>query len=78
MALLGVRALAKGLRERASMASLWGGMVIAIAYGATDEWHQSYVPERLGSWIDLLYDGVGALIAGVALMAFWRLQGDRR
>jgi VanZ family protein len=78
MALLGVRALAKGLRERAPTAALCGGIMIAIAYGATDEWHQSHVAERVGSWLDLLYDGVGALMAGAALTAVWNLRGDPR
>ncbi len=78
MALLAVRALAKGLRERASLTALCGGSALAILYGATDELHQSRVAERVGSWADLLYDGVGAVMAGAALSVFWKVQGDRR
>lgn len=77
MALLAVRALARGLREPAWRA-LFGGLAIAVAYGASDEWHQSWVPERVGSWFDVLYDGVGALAAGVALSLFWYVCGGRR
>ena len=77
MALLAIRALAKGVYERASSAAVFGGVAIAIAYGASDELHQSRVAERVGSWEDLLYDAIGASMAGVALSAFWRLRGDR-
>ncbi len=78
MALLAVRAVARGLREPASRRALFGGLAIAVAYGASDEWHQSWVPERVGSWLDLLYDGVGTLLAGVALSLFWCVGGDRK
>ncbi len=78
MALLAVRALARGLREPASRRAFFGGLAIAVAYGASDEWHQSWVPERVGSWADWLYDGVGALVAGVALSLFWYVGGARR
>ena len=77
MALLAVRALAKGLRERASSVALFGGIAIAMVYGASDELHQSQVAARVGSWGDWVYDGIGASMAGVALSVFRRLQGER-
>jgi len=40
--------------------------VVAVIYGATDELHQSFVPERAGRIDDLLVDAVGAAI-GVGL-----------
>jgi len=78
MALLAVRALARGLREPASRRALVGGLAIALAYGASDEWHQSWVPERVGSWVDVAYDGGGALLAVVALSLFGYVSGGRR
>lgn len=78
MALLAVRALARGLWEPASGRALIGGFAIALAYGVSDEWHQSWVPERVGSWADVAYDGAGALLAGVALSLFWWIRGVRR
>jgi VanZ family protein len=39
-----------------------------IAYAATDEIHQSFVPGRVASGIDLLVDAVGLLV-GIALAA---------
>ena len=41
-------------------------MLVAVIYGATDELHQSVVPGRDPSWLDLVYDTLGATI-GVAL-----------
>jgi VanZ family protein len=39
-------------------------MVLGVVYGASDEWHQSFVPGRSVSAVDWLADSAGA-IAGV-------------
>ena len=36
---------------------------LTLLYGASDEFHQSFVPGRDASWLDLLADGVGGAIA---------------
>ncbi|WP_127588423.1 VanZ family protein [Paenibacillus koleovorans] len=44
----------------------WGkALVVALclAYGVTDEFHQSFVPGRSPDLMDLRNDGIGALIA---------------
>lgn len=41
----------------------WGALAIAIGYGVVDEWHQTFVPGRYGSFTDLALDGIGALVA---------------
>ena len=38
-------------------------LVIATLYAASDEWHQSFVPSRSASIIDVLIDSFGALCA---------------
>ena len=50
---------------------------LAALYGASDEWHQSFVPGREVSALDLAADTAGAAIAAVALRA-WAIIRARR
>lgn len=59
-------ALARGRRPGLRDTILAFG--IAVLYGATDELHQSFVPDRAGRIDDLVVDAVGALV-GVVLAA---------
>jgi VanZ family protein len=60
-------ALTRSRRPTRRLALLSG--LIALCYGITDEWHQSMVPTRTGRPEDLVWDGVGVLIAiGVAVL----------
>jgi VanZ family protein len=47
--------------------------ILVAAYGAFDEYHQSFVPGRDASAWDMLADGLGGFLA--ALTLFWQ---DRR
>jgi VanZ family protein len=38
-------------------------VLLASAYGATDEWHQSFVPSRSAEVADWLADTIGAIVA---------------
>jgi VanZ family protein len=51
---------------RGALASL----IIVSAYGASDEWHQSFVPGRSSDVQDWIADTVGAAI-GIALYMGW-------
>lgn len=42
-------------------------MLLGAAYAATDEWHQSFVPGRLGTPLDVLLDAAG-VATGVLLI----------
>lgn len=46
-----------------------GGLAALICcfYSATDEFHQTFIPGRCGTWKDMLYDGTG-WAAGILLM----------
>jgi VanZ family protein len=44
--------------------------VVAVAFAASDEWHQSSVPSRQGSGWDVLLDSTGAALG---LFILWRL-----
>lgn len=52
-------------------------VLLSVAYGATDEWHQSFVPRRSPDAADLLHDGIGAAAAMIAVW-LWRLRAVRR
>jgi hypothetical protein len=40
---------------------------LTLAFGAVDEWHQSFVFGRTSSWTDVLTDGVGAAVTLLCL-----------
>ena len=42
---------------------------LAVAYGLSDEYHQTFVPGRNGTLIDVAVDGVGA--CGAMLLDWW-------
>lgn len=48
-------------------------VIVALAYGVFDEWHQSFVPGRGVSGWDVVFDGIGAL-AGIALWRIWHVR----
>jgi VanZ family protein len=52
-------------------------VALAALYGASDEWHQSFVPGREVSALDLAADTGGAALAAVALRA-WAIIRARR
>jgi VanZ family protein len=54
-----------------------GAVVLAAAvlgtlYGASDEGHQSFVPERTAEWGDLAADACGSLLGGALFRALFR------
>lgn len=61
--LLALLARAYGLQMR------WLPLLIGVAYAATDELHQHFVPGRLGAVTDVLIDTIG-VVAGVYAAGF--------
>jgi VanZ family protein len=51
--------------------------LIAAAYAALDEFHQSFVPSRTGSPTDVLVDCAGALVGLVTYVRFTRNRKSR-
>jgi VanZ family protein len=64
------RALAGGLPARIGMSTAVASVLLTIAYGVTDEFHQSFVPGRSAEAYDLFADAIGA-IAGTAACWAW-------
>lgn len=44
-------------------------LLLAALYACSDEWHQSFVPSRTGTWQDVLLDSTGA--AAALLLLWW-------
>ena len=58
---------------------LWISVLsVTMGYAATDELHQSLVPGRVPSWLDLGYDFLGALIGLLSAEAVVRVRQTGR
>lgn len=71
---IALRATWPGLRE-------WPALLLTvlagILYGASDEFHQSFVPNRTADLLDLVADGVGASL-GALLHRLWHYRNAIR
>lgn len=63
--------LQRGLTVRRSLA--WAA-IGGIAFAASDEWHQTFVPGRGGLVGDVLIDLVGVALAVGVLAVLWRRE----
>jgi VanZ family protein len=70
LTLLLIRALARGQWSGVTIPTLAAAWAIAVAYGVTDEWHQSFVPNRYSEFRDVGSDAIGALVATVVIGAW--------
>jgi VanZ family protein len=70
LTLLLIRALARGRWSGVTFVTLAAGWALAVAYGVTDEWHQSFVPNRHAELRDLGSDAMGAFAATVVVGAW--------
>lgn len=70
LTLLLIRALAKGRWSGVTVTTLMVAFAIAVVYGASDEWHQSFVANRHGTMRDLAADAIGACAATIIIGAW--------
>lgn len=48
--------------------SIIGAMIVCVLFAISDEWHQSFVPDRFGTVSDVLIDSMGVGITGLMLL----------
>ena len=72
LALLVARALDRPWRTRDAIAAI--ALAFCAVHASLDEWHQTFVPSRVGCVADAFLDTFGAALA-LALLAFVR-SGD--
>ena len=70
LTLLLIRALANESWSGVTGWTLFLAFAIAVAYGVSDEWHQSFVPTRHADPRDLRADALGAF-AAASLVGAW-------
>jgi VanZ family protein len=70
LGLLTARAAAGGFGRRVTRTIALAAIAIAIAYGISDEFHQSFVPGRDADLHDVYADGIGAVMGTVACWAW--------
>jgi VanZ family protein len=64
------RALGGGIAGGISLRTAAATWAITSGYGATDEWHQSFVPGRSADVRDWFADAIGALLGASACWAW--------
>jgi VanZ family protein len=65
-----IRACAGGEWRGVTLARLSLAWAMTVIYGASDEWHQSFVPGRTPDLYDIAADAIGALCAVVVVGAW--------
>lgn len=56
----------------ASRRAIQLGALLALIYAASDEWHQTFVPGRGGTWVDVVIDSFG-----ISLAIAWLLRSNK-
>lgn len=63
-----------GVRPGTAAAIIAAG--IAVVYAMSDEWHQTFVPGRGGTWIDVVIDTAGIGLAAMVSRKAWKRKGE--
>ncbi len=72
-----VRALAGARWHAVTARNVGGAVALAVLYGISDEYHQSFVAGRFTEVRDLVADGIGAGL-GAGLVWAWSIVSSRR
>ena len=52
--------------------------LLSILYGASDEWHQTFVPGRLATVADWVADVLGSIAGALSVHLYYRRQSEKR
>jgi hypothetical protein len=63
------------LAGRRSTRIVLASMLLCFLFAISDEWHQTFVPDRYGTVTDVLIDSLGILLAGGWLLRRLRKSG---
>jgi VanZ family protein len=78
LAILVLRALAAGRFDGVTWRRSLIAVLITILFGASDEWHQSYVPGREAEALDIIADAIGGAAGAAFVLAARGVRGVRR
>jgi VanZ family protein len=76
LAVLTLRATAKGQWSRVTFATLAAALLITTVHGMTVELEQMFIPSRFAEWRDVGNDVIGALIGLSAAWAWGKLIAE--
>ena len=72
-----VRAFLRSKSNKISLGLLLGAVAVALLFGLSDEWHQSFTPGRTCKLDDVLLD-VASSISGILLFLISARKADNR
>jgi VanZ family protein len=78
LAVLLLRALAKGRFAGVTWRRSMIAVLITILYGASDEWHQRLVPGRTADVMDIVADAIGGIAGAAFVLAARFVRGAAR
>ena len=76
LAVLSVRATARGTWSGVTFRALLTALVIATVHGLSVEWLQMYVPTRYAEWRDVGNDVLGALLGLIPVWAWSKIRPE--
>jgi hypothetical protein len=62
---------------RGTRGTITGSMLFCILFAISDEWHQTFVPDRLGTATDVFIDALGVCVVGAVLLMRMRRRVRR-
>ena len=76
LALLTLRATARGRWAGVTAGALALALLIATLHGLTVEWEQMYIPTRMAEWRDVQNDMLGALAGLIPAWAWSKIRSE--